>query len=208
MRVKLLAGPGELATKARDVVRVLEKLSGQDLLKADVPVNLSKRHVLYAQPNPDGSNKSCGNCPLWRADAERCLIHEASQLVTADMVCGYHFYGQPLADLPAGAELIDPIPAKLTGLETVKGGTSCDSCLWYAAGSCGLLRERVHPKGCCAAWSTEQRLTKAVAKPNEQIKQSPAQFEYAVTRGTVKRGRKEVDRIATIMNQKIAEVLG
>jgi hypothetical protein len=44
-------------------------------------------------------------------------------------------------------------------------------------------------------------------KVEEQIKQSPAQFEYKVLEQAVKRGGKEVERIRKRMLERINEVL-
>jgi len=205
VKVKILAEPGELEVKAYDVVRVVEELSGQTLLKAESLPKLNKWQVLYAKPNPDGTRKQCANCPMWNSKHKLCSIHSKEQTVTADMICGYHVFGKPVDKHPNAG--IDPVAAEGSGLEAVKGGTSCDLCSWYHERHCGLLRSHVHPKACCSAWEAEQKLSKAAVLPNKQIKQTAAQFEYKVLEGTVNRSKREADRMARVLKQKIAAVL-
>ncbi|MBD3291595.1 MAG: hypothetical protein GF393_01615 [Armatimonadia bacterium] len=122
--------------------------------------------VLYADPNPDGSRKSCTNCALWDGDARQtCMIFDLNVVVTGEMVCGYHVFGarrHPGPDLDAHRVSMDPVVPEQAGLETVPGGTSCDVCHFYDAGTgrCHLVADPEDPKrdalvdplGCCAAW--------------------------------------------------------
>ena len=55
---------------------------------------------------------------------------------------------------------------------------------------------------------TGRVLLKAAPEPDDQIKQTAGtQFEYKAMAGAVKRSRKHVDRIKTLMDRKIAAVL-
>jgi hypothetical protein len=102
--------------------------------------------VVYTPPNPDASRKSCGNCMMW----------------VDDDVCGYHIYGEPMAEW-MGHPGMQPVQQEYSGLETVEGGTSCDSCRYYdgdeVEGTCraviipGSLAP-VQALGCCARWES------------------------------------------------------
>lgn len=116
--------------------------------------------VLYAPPNADGSRKSCANCCLWAEKDGECLVHPRGLKVSADAVCGYHVFGEPqlFASAIVRPEGIDP---KLSGLEEVPGGTSCDLCKYFDdRGLCRAVSDpktgappaKVEPLGCCARW--------------------------------------------------------
>lgn len=109
--------------------------------------------VLYAAPNKNGERKSCGNCRFAKNGATKCEILPSP--ISREMVCGYH--------VPAG-ELANP---KLSGLTTVPGGTSCDTCRFYEGdddenGTChGVVDTSgeyaaVEAKGCCARWEESE----------------------------------------------------
>jgi hypothetical protein len=115
--------------------------------------------VLYTPPNPDGSNKKCENCFMW-CKTEQCLIFPATKKISKDMICGYHVFGTPLDQwFDRGIDYADEY---CSGLETVRDGTSCDSCRHYEgsdlAGICTIVQQEngqqaeVKAKGCCAAW--------------------------------------------------------
>lgn len=119
--------------------------------------------ALYARPNPDGTRKMCRNCVLWLSMGE-CAIHDADVVATPNTICGYHVYGRPDAGLTR--ESLDPVPPELSGLEQVRGGTSCDTCTYYkpqgaTGGTCGLVRDPQDPDldfpvealGCCNFWN-------------------------------------------------------
>ncbi len=118
--------------------------------------------VLYAAPNPDGSRKKCENCFMWSLD-NQCAIHDTSLEIVAEHTCGYHVYGVP------GDERMDhpglmPVDPKMSGLELVVGGTSCDICKHYidddaqdatacaAVATPAVTPQPVDPLGCCARW--------------------------------------------------------
>jgi hypothetical protein len=208
VRLRIVAEPDELKRRAEDVVRVVGRLAGRDFLaKADRPVKLDSWQVLYVPPNPDGTRKRCANCPLWRDVSRRCLIHKASQEVTADHVCGYHFYGKPYVDVPSGAEHTEPLSAEVTGLEEVRGGVSCDKCSYFGNGYCSLLSQSVHPMACCSGWTPAGELQKAEALPDKQIRQTAAQFEYKVLETAVERSKKYVEKVRKRMLSQIDQAL-
>lgn len=117
--------------------------------------------VVYTPPNPDASRKSCGNCMMW-VETEQCAIHDPELGILDDDVCGYHIYGEPMAewmDHPG----MQPVQPEHSGLETVEGGTSCDNCRYYngdevegvcqAVAAPGSLEPApVQSLGCCARW--------------------------------------------------------
>jgi len=89
--------------------------------------------VIYADPNPDGSRKSCSNCMMWVKD-NQCLIHEKGLKVPANMVCGYHVYGKPMdkwMDHPG----MMPVKPETSGLIVAIYGTTCNICLWFDVGT-------------------------------------------------------------------------
>jgi hypothetical protein len=112
---------------------------------------------------------------LWLGGGDRpreeCFVHDSNVITTADMICGYHVYGEPMG---SGAvpprQNMQPLDPELSGLEQVPEGTSCESCVHYTAtpgalsGTCAALYENpdesepdaphaiVHALGCCAAW--------------------------------------------------------
>lgn len=118
--------------------------------------------VLYAEPNADGQRKACANCMFTDKAAQVCQVIDAP--ISPEMVCGYHIERGVLAN------------AELAGLETVPGGTSCDTCKFFRAlgaatpmtalgggqqpGVCvGTEDENggpatVSPMGCCARWES------------------------------------------------------
>src|SRR5512144_1240034 len=82
--------------------------------------------VLYAEPNSDGERKACSNCRFATTSPARLMLGHGVNLcdilpvpIKPSMVCGYHIESGTQAD------------PKLAGLETVKGGTSCDRCRFY-----------------------------------------------------------------------------
>lgn len=113
--------------------------------------------VCYAGPSPGGQRKRCGTCMMFVLEGS-CAIHPRRTTVTPDHICGYHVHGQPMKkwmDHPG----IQPLKVTESGLELVKGGTSCDVCRYYAVGVClvvagasGKPPAKVHPRGCCARW--------------------------------------------------------
>lgn len=119
--------------------------------------------VLYANPNPDGSQKSCRNCFMWVAGENRCIIHPPEVEVMPAHICGYHVFGMPLerwAEIPG----LDPVDPALSGLELVGEGTVCGTCVYYEPtgrgkglcyGVAGVDRYPPQPvqlMGCCARW--------------------------------------------------------
>jgi|FLYN01.1.fsa_nt_gi hypothetical protein len=86
--------------------------------------------ALYRHPNPDGSRKRCGNCIMFVASENACVIHRRDQDVLESDVCGYHVYGRPLSewmDHPG----IAPVTPDLSGLRPAGPGVSCASCRFY-----------------------------------------------------------------------------
>ena len=118
--------------------------------------------VLYAAPNPDGSRKKCENCMMFSMD-NRCSIHDEALEITVNHVCGYHVYGVPM-DERMPHEGLMPVDPKMSGLEVVVGGTSCDTCRYIigdeedGANACAVVAtpegtpQPVAPLGCCARW--------------------------------------------------------
>ena len=91
------------------------------------------------------------------------MIHSPRLRIPMHMICGYHVFGTPMPhwmDHP-GIQYVDP---ENSGLETVPGGTSCDTCVFYEGrsrdkGVCyGVAKSNdfppapVHARGCCARW--------------------------------------------------------
>lgn len=123
--------------------------------------------VLLAQPNPDGSRKTCGNCMMW-VRTDQCAIHDPGLPVSEEHICGYHVYGQPMdewMDHPG----IQPVNPEYSGLEHVPGGTSCDICIYYEQvdDEMGMCHQVADPEihsppvpvsalQCCAAWDDGQ----------------------------------------------------
>lgn len=92
--------------------------------------------ALYRRPNPDGSRKSCRLCIMWVSEENKCVIHPKDVEVTADMVCGFHVYGEPIKkwmDHPG----IQPVTPDLSGLQIVGAGAVCASCRFYEDGGNG-----------------------------------------------------------------------
>ena len=115
--------------------------------------------VLYAGPNKDGERKNCANCMFFSQGPASALLGSKSNCqvlpvrVKPDQVCGYH----------VPPEKADP---ELAGLETVKGGTSCDLCRFYdpetdTSGHCNAVEgddggpAAVEARGCCGRWEAE-----------------------------------------------------
>lgn len=136
---------------------------------ADFPPPPSPDQVLYVKPTGTGEGRLCRNCVLWDASGQRCVIHKKSLRVNAEMVCGYHVYGKPLArwiDF-SGIEPVDP---NLSGLVQVsEPGTACGNCAAFesagdrtTAGLClgvgtevknGWKPAQVDAYGCCSRWT-------------------------------------------------------
>jgi hypothetical protein len=142
--------------------RRLEAWTGR--ADAPEPVRLGLVQVLYSGPNRDGSRKACRNCVLWLPTGEECAIHDAGVTVTDDSVCGYHVFGDPAGDTLRRSNL-QPVDERLSGLEQVPGGSSCDGCRHFVPGPGGRqgvcsatwddgaeTHAVVHALGCCAAW--------------------------------------------------------
>jgi hypothetical protein len=112
--------------------------------------------TLYCQPNKDGSRKKCSNCCLWIENSQ-CVLFKEDQRIIGDMICGYHVFGTPLSERPE-ISVLQPLDPTLAGLETIKGGTSCDICEYFDDGQCLGVQgsdgkpAMVKPKGCCARW--------------------------------------------------------
>lgn len=143
---------------------VLDTLSESKSLKGSLPKPWG---VLYAHPNPDGSRKKCENCFLWIKNLNQCEVHAKNITVTKDHICGWHVHGpthngRMFKDL----QYLDP---KLSGLELVKEGTSCNTCEYYKKvnaekGLCKAVQEQtadgkstgkqatVDGFGCCCRW--------------------------------------------------------
>jgi hypothetical protein len=120
--------------------------------------------VIYSKPNPDGSRKMCMNCMMWSYQDEKCSIHRANLNVPPEAICGYHVFGEPMEKrMPHKG--MDPVDEALSGFDVVRGGTSCDICIYFeptalGKGVChavaqektGLPPQPVQPLGCCARW--------------------------------------------------------
>lgn len=115
--------------------------------------------VLYSRPNPDGTQKKCGNCWMWCMD-KRCLIVEGE--VMDHQTCGYHVFGTPRpAWYDVGAEMVMQELAGLTVGDP--DGTSCATCVHITPDSkCLAVRKSVdspeladvEPLGCCTRWTS------------------------------------------------------
>lgn len=125
--------------------------------------------VLYAPPNPDGSQKKCGNCYLFLKEKQACAIHDPQIVITDGMVCGYHLFGEPLSF--SSPVSVEPISPELSGLAdlTALNGSSCSSCKFFEPkgrinGLChAIANERkgkppqaVQALGCCARWEVRE----------------------------------------------------
>lgn len=142
-------------------LRVIEELEA--LLEEKTSCPLPKLWgTLYSRPNTDGSRKSCISCTFW-VTSRRCVLHPPDLDVAGDAVCGYHVQGRPSKEWRDLPELIRLDP-KLSGLERVPGGTSCDRCKFYRGdeekGICGALvgddgkPAAVQAIGCCGRWES------------------------------------------------------
>lgn len=153
-------------------MNLIEKLADSHKSKKNLKGSLPKTWgVLYAHPNPNGSRKTCNNCMMFISAEKQCEIHNVNIVVTKDHVCGYHVYGKThpkRMHQPDGVHL-DAVDPKHSGLDIVKGGTSCDNCEYYknpknGKGTCIVVQEGmgaegstgklaiVEGKGCCARW--------------------------------------------------------
>jgi len=125
--------------------------------------------VLYNRPNPDGSRKQCLNCAIWVEKQKLCTIHGKDLKVSAQTICGYHFFGKPFQVWPEFADNIQYVKPKFSGLERVPGGTSCNLCKWYESksdidGLCNAVNPsvtlqgptKVEAMGCCARWEKRE----------------------------------------------------
>lgn len=109
----------------------------------------------YVPANPDGTTKNCKNCWKWVQGKTQCLELGAA-VVTEDMVCTLHNYGQPTHEdaPPTSGQLL---PADV-GLEVAPLGTACISCEHFDAGFCRAVQDegtfaQVEPLGCCNHWA-------------------------------------------------------
>lgn len=117
--------------------------------------------VLYTPPNPDGSTKSCGNCVLYETARQTCYIHDPKLIISPEMVCGYHVYGEPMERFEYRLPML-PVTPEQSGLVLVEGGTSCSSCKYYdqLESQCHATQNDgeppfVDPLGCCARWTND-----------------------------------------------------
>lgn len=124
--------------------------------------------VLYANANPGGDGKRCGNCFLYSRADSRCVILDPAMEVSPDAVCNYHLYtAAPKHSWPM--ERVTVLTTDEVGFVWAgPAGTSCDRCAYYVPtpqvevgrGECLATREpggmglpRVAAKGCCARWT-------------------------------------------------------
>lgn len=96
--------------------------------------------ALYRHPNPDGMRKACRNCVLWVAEENACAIHPRDTVVTEDMWCGYHLFGEPMATWIEFPNL-QPVTPDLSGLQVAGPGVNC--------GSCKFFRDQGNGRGLC-----------------------------------------------------------
>jgi hypothetical protein len=116
--------------------------------------------VLYEPAFASGDRKTCSNCGLFvRSEPTTCAIHGPVVAVRWDAICGYHVPGVPMSPDAARAIRVDPVSPALSGLESVRGGTSCDRCVYYqdARGETGTCiavdkKPRVAARACCSRW--------------------------------------------------------
>ena len=144
--------------------------------------------VLYSQPNSDGQRKMCANCRFFgssppAASAAGALMGQGQQgstcqilpvPVTPESVCGYHI-----------EQMADP---ELAGLESVPGGTSCDTCRFYEpespeAGHCTAVEEGGGPApvealGCCAMWEPGESDGQEPVDPETQLSPKDDESDY------------------------------
>lgn len=153
----------------------IEKIADAAKSKKNLQGSLPKTWgVLYAHPNPDGSRKKCENCMMFISGEKQCEVHDVNIVVTKEHTCGYHVFGKShpkRMHKPDGVHL-DAVDPKHSGLDLIKGGTSCDICEYYknpkngtgtciavqvgvgAEGSTGKLAT-VEAMGCCARWESK-----------------------------------------------------
>jgi len=121
--------------------------------------------VLYTPPNPDGSNKKCGNCVMYATGRGQCYIHEPALSIRPTSVCGYHVFCFAPMRMFTSVVSMQALTPEQSGLIQTEDGTSCSSCKYFAkdpreqGGECmavidpSSLPAFVEEKGCCARWT-------------------------------------------------------
>lgn len=137
----------------------------------------------YAGSRPTGRRsaalalvgKRCDNCRLYAEREERCCILGRADVITSDMVCGYHVAGDPQLYVTSlsGEGSLTP---ELAGLMVAPlNGTTCDACRFYCAstdarGTCRATTADdggsawVDAAGCCGRYR---------AKPDADLPKVP-----------------------------------
>lgn len=132
------------------------------------PPELRLDQVSYAPPNLDLSRKQCANCMFWLGGdvdgREGCFLFDVSVIVTADMVCNNHMFGDGLAAALGGIHPnFQPLDPAFAGLVQTSEGTACEVCRHFQAtepgyGMCRMTYDSpganatVEALGCCCAW--------------------------------------------------------
>lgn len=151
---------------ARTGLRVLDDLKrvlGEENAHAPLP---TLPQVLYVPPLPDKARKNCSNCCMFVTSGS-CQLHGPKTKISPQAVCGYWVGGKPRPQrLLVDVDYVNP---SLSGLDIVKGGTSCDTCKWFEAaqpgkGTCHGVRNEsgsglasVEARGCCARWESGKK---------------------------------------------------
>jgi hypothetical protein len=123
--------------------------------------------VMYAQANTDRSRKFCGNCLLWCADDENCVVHDPDTVAPQDACCAYHVFGPPIVAVHPAPDRAAFIRPEFSGLAQVgSGGRVCDRCTFYqprngSEGTCAAVQDItatadavVEALASCARWES------------------------------------------------------
>ncbi len=129
------------------------------------PTKLTRDTFLYLDPKPPFATfAQCETCMMFTGEAaETCTIHGAKVRVTKDHSCGLYVHGTPMPD-EQGHEMASVTPEE-SGL--IKAQVRCENCQsfqaqkttctlfqWLSRGWAFALNPKVHPHGCCNAWSS------------------------------------------------------
>jgi hypothetical protein len=136
------------------------KTALSDEKESEVPLPTAAE-VLYVLPLPSEDRKNCQNCALF-VKSGSCNIHKPQIQVSPESICGYWVGGEPTEK--RWETKVDYVEPEYSGLEHIKGGTSCSNCHWFepkdrGEGKCRAVldpksKKHLHVlgKSCCSRW--------------------------------------------------------